>query len=248
MKTLSFTLLSASALLISAPASAKKYTNFLLNGWQGEASVSGSTTSGNTKTTDVGLALHLSKTDNKWTNKFDTTYDLGKTSGVDNKNRWFIGYQLDRQISNRLYVYGNANYFTDDFGAYKNGNFLGTGLGYKFIEPAPLAWDIEAGLGYRSQKLHDIGLIEGDKINEFALRGASSIKYDLNDAVSFYNNSEVIWSSSDTYLWNDSGITANLAGNLAARFSFRVDHHTDVPMGVEKTDTITRAALVYTMK
>jgi putative salt-induced outer membrane protein len=59
---------------------------------------------------------------------------------------------------------------------------------------------------------------------------------------------EIIWSESDTYIWNDIGLTATLAGNLAARASFRIDHHTDVPVGRENTDTITRFGLVYTMK
>ena len=86
-----------------------------------------------------------------------------------------------------------------------------------------------------------------DRQNEVALRGASKIAYDFNEYVSLYNNSEIIWSDSDTYLWNEFGVTANLVGNLAARASFRVDHHTDVLPGTEKTDTITRFGVVYTL-
>lgn len=238
-----FLLTTAACLAFSASASAGTLTK----GWAGEASISGSTTSGNTSTTDIGVALHLAKTDGKWTNKFDTTYDLGKSGGIDSKNRWYIGYQLNREINEKLYVYGNANYFTDDFGAYKQGSFIGSGFGYKVTQPDPVKWDVEAGVGYRSQKLQPVGLAASVSSNEFAVRGASNMTYKFNDAVNLYNNSEVIWSSGDTYLWNDTGITANLAGNLAARLSFRIDHHTDVPIGVKNTDTITRAALVYTL-
>lgn len=227
--------------------STNAFAGALTDGWGGEASLSGSTTSGNTSTTDIGLALHLTKEDGPWKHNFDTTYDLGRADGQDNKNRAYIGYKLDRQINDRLYAYGNANYFTDDFGAFKNGSFVGAGLGYKVIVPDPIGWAVEAGAGYRSQKAREVGIIPSMKVDEFAIRGASEFDYKFSDAVSFYNNSEVIWSESDTYLWNDVGITANLAGNLAARFSFRVDHHTDVPVGVEKTDTITRAAIVYTL-
>lgn len=237
-------LATALATLLSSPALAGSLTD----GWGGEASVSGSTTSGNTSTTDIGLALHLTKEDGPWKQKFDTTYDLGRADGLDNKNRAYIGYQLNRQINDRLYAYGNANYFTDDFGAFKNGSFVGAGLGYKVIETERTQWDVEGGAGYRSQKAREVGIIPSNTVDEFALRGGSEFDYQFSEAVSLYNNSEVIWSDSDTYLWNDTGITANLAGNLAARFSFRVDHHTDVPVGVKKTDTITRAALVYTLK
>lgn len=240
-----YLLLTTAACLMVAPSA---FAGDFTEGWGGEASLSGSTTSGNTSTTDVGLALHLTKEQGAWKHNFDTTYDLGKAGGIDNKNRWYIGYKLDRKINDRLYAYGNVNYFTDDFGAYKQGSFAGAGLGYTVFEPDPMAWSLEAGAGYRSQKLREIGNTPSVKENDFALRGASKFDYKFNNAVSFFNNSEVIWAKSDTYVWNETGVTATLAGNLAARFSFRVDHHTDVPAGVEKTDTITRGSLVYTLK
>ncbi|MBL4595506.1 MAG: DUF481 domain-containing protein [Robiginitomaculum sp.] len=217
------------------------------DGWGGEASLSGSQTTGNTDTTDIGIALRLSKTNGPWKSKFDTTYDLGQASGVNNQNRWTIGYQLDRKISEKMYVYGNADYFTDDFGPFKQGSFFGTGLGFQAIETEQMNWAVETGVGYRSQRSRGVGIIFPVTENEVALRGGSNFTYQLNDAVSFFNNSEVIWSDSDTYLWNDIGITAQVAGNLSARFNFRVDHHTSVPFGIENTDTITRIALVYTL-
>lgn len=237
-------LTTAACMAVTPAALAGDFTD----SWGGEAALSGSTTSGNTETTDIGLALHLNKTHGVWKHNFDTTYDLGKAGGVDNKNRWYIGYKLDRKIIDRLYAYANTNYFTDDFSAYKQGSFVGAGLGYTLFEPDPMAWSVEAGAGYRSQKLREIDNMPSVKETDFALRGASKFDYKFNDAVGFYNNSEVIWSDSDTYLWTETGVTATLAGNLAARFSFRVDHHTDVPAGVEKTDTITRGSLVYTLK
>lgn len=219
-------------------------------GWSGEASVSGSKTTGNTDTTDFGLALHVKKAGDVWRHSFDTTYDLGKVSGSTNKDRAYIGYQLDRKINDKFYVYGNANYFLDEFGAFKNGSFLGAGVGYQVIKTEPMQWALEGGAGYRSQKTHaQINpLVASATVNEFALRANSDFDYRFNDAVSLYNNSEILWSESDTYIWNDVGITANLAGNLAARMSFRVDNHSTVPVGRKKTDTITRVALVYTLK
>lgn len=232
------------------------------DGWSGEASLAGSRTTGNTDTTDLGLALNLQKATDVWRHTARASADFGRVDGTNNKERFTLGYQLDRDITDRLYAYGNADWYKDDFGAYENGYFLGTGLGYKLVLPDPLMWDVEAGLGYRSQLPQEPGITadftqaqfdaaelngDFDRTNELAARGASKIKYDLNDSVSLYNNSEIIYSSSDTYLWNEAGITANLMGNLAARASYRVDYHTDVLPGVENTDTITRFGVVYTI-
>ena len=225
-------------------------------GWTGEASVSGSNTTGNTKTTDAGVGIKLKKEGDTWGHKFRANADYGKVDGSKNKSAWSLGYQIDRNLNERTYVYGNADYYQDQFGAYKQGYFLGTGVGYKLVLPDPISWNVEGGAGYRSQKsrITDNRLatnpdgLASEKQNEVALRGFSDFDFKLNDNVSFYNDTEVIWSKSDTHIWDEAGITANLVGNLAARASFRIDHHTDVPFDTKKTDTTTRVGVVYTMK
>lgn len=239
MKTiLKLSLLVSAACALSTPAAAQID---LWSGWSGEAGISGSTTSGNTDTSDVGLALGVAKESGLWTHNFDATYDLGSVSGTDTKNRLFLGYQIDRDFTDRLYGYGNANYFSDDFGAYEEGYFLGAGLGYHVLVDKPITWAVEGGIGYRDQTLALTNTSEG----EFALRAHSDFDYYFNEAVSFYNDTEVIWSDSDTYTWNDIGLAAQLSGNLYAKFGVRVDHHSDVPAGVASTDTTTRGSLVY---
>lgn len=217
----------------------------MADGWEGEASLSGSKTSGNTDTTDVGLGLNLVKSADLWRHKFKASADYGKVSGTKNKQRFVLGYQIDRDLNDRLYAYANADYFQDDFGAFETGYFVGGGLGYKLVLPAPLKWDVEGGAGFRSQKTQAVPSVTEE---EFALRGASNLDYTFNDNVSLYNNSEIIWSDSDTYIWNETGVTAQLMGNLAARASFRVDNHSNVPAGRKKTDTISRVGVVYTIK
>lgn len=255
--------LASTALMAAAPAMAQS-TSGLANGWSGEASLTGSQTTGNTDTTDVGLAFNIQKESEKWRHTARGSADFGRANGLNNKERYTLGYQLDRDITDRLYVYGNADWYSDDFGAFENGYFVGTGLGYKLVQPAPWLWDIEGGVGFRSQQPAPgvasaddllnlspedlLDITDPDRTNEVGLRGASQITYDFNENVSFYNNSEILWSSSDTYLWNEFGLTAQLTGNLGARASIRVDHHTDVLPGVENTDTITRFGLVYAIK
>ena len=254
-KDLSVAFLATAILSIAAPAIAQ-------DGWTGEASLSGSRTTGNTDTTDLGLALKLERDTETWGHSLYGTIDFGRVDGEQNKERYTVGYQLDRNLTERLYVFGNGDYYRDEFGAFDEGYYLGAGVGYKLVLPAPLGWDIEGGAGFRSQNPRtpdvpeelteaELAILEAtgdlDRQNEFGLRGASKLTYDFNDNVSLYNNSEVTWTSSDTYLWNEIGITANLFGNLAARASYRVDHHTDPIIG-ENTDTISRVGVVYTIK
>lgn len=238
---------AASALALSAfvPAFAQDSEP----GWVGEASLTGSRTTGNTDTTDVGLGLQLANDTGKWRHSFNASADYGRAAGVNNKQRVVLGYQIDRDISDRLYAYANADGFSDDFGAFGSGYFVGAGLGYELVLPEPIGWRVESGLGFRSQTAQETALIpDPQSTDELAARLGSTLGWTINDKVTAYNNSELIYSSSDTYVWNETGLTATLAGRLAARASFRLDHHTDVPVGREKTDTITRFGLVYTME
>jgi len=216
-------------------------------GWAGEASLTGSKTTGNTDTTDVGLGLKLAKEGDVWRHKFNASADYGRAAGATNKQRFVLGYQIDRDISERLYAYANADYFQDDFGAFEDGYFLGTGLGYEVIVPDPIGWKLEAGVGYRNQTPQTLPGVASNSTSEVAGRLGSDFDWTLNDKVSLYNDSELIYSNSDTNVWNEFGLTATLTGRLAARASFRVDHHSDVPVGRENTDTVTRFGLVYTV-
>jgi len=165
-------LLLAAAMLVASAGTAQAQ---ITEGWSGEASLSGSKTTGNTDTTDLGLGLKLQKETDVWRHKFKALADTGKVSGEN------------------------------DFGPFKQGYFLGTGVGYKAILPEPLSWNLEGGLGYRSQKsrivdndilTNPLGLAS-DRTNELAVRGFSDLDYVLNENVSLYNDTEIIYSKSD---------------------------------------------------
>ncbi|MEP1229836.1 MAG: DUF481 domain-containing protein [Litorimonas sp.] len=246
-------ILFTTAISLCALSTTANAQSSLLDGWSGEASANGSRTTGNTDTLDFGLGLKLQKEAGPWTHKFKGNADFGEVDGDTTRERYDFGYQIDRDINDRLYVFGNGDYFKDEFGAFQDGYFVGGGLGYKVFTPDPLGWALEAGAGFRSQQEQDtlaadLSTISGDTTNEIGIRGKSDFDYKLNENVSVYNDTEIIWSSSDTYIWNEVGLTAQLIGNLAARASYRVDYHSNPPTGAVGTDTISRIGVVYTLK
>ena len=256
----------ATALCLATSSPAFAQFNNITEGWSGDASLTGSRTTGNTDTLDFGAGLKLQKEDGPWTHKFKANADFGEVDDQSTRERYDLGYQIERDFNDRLYGFANGDYYKDEFGAFQDGWFLGGGLGYKVILPDPVGWNLEGGAGFRSQQAQDFQgfdadgvtlsvdadgnpiLTEGLTENEFALRGFSDFDYAFNDNVSLYNDTEILWASSDTYIWNEIGLTAKLAGNLSARASFRVDHHTDAPVGTESTDTTTRFGIVYSIK
>ncbi|WP_371396392.1 YdiY family protein [Fretibacter rubidus] len=214
-------------------------------GWSGEAAVTGSKTTGNTETTDLGVNLKLKREFGDFRHKFKGRFDYGKNKGNRNKQRLGLGYQVERDVSERLFILGTADYFQDDFGAFEEGYYVGAGFGYKVLMNDPTQWDLSGGIGYREQTPQNETTPAKEEV---ALQLRSDFDHALNDAVSIYNNTELLHSKSDTYIWNEIGLNAKLMGDLAARISYRIDNHSTVPAGRKKTDTITRIGVVYKMK
>jgi putative salt-induced outer membrane protein len=222
-----------------------------VEGLTGEISLDGAVTTGNTDTSNLGFGLKLAAATENWRHSFKSNAVYGRANGATNKSRYALGYQLDRDINDRLYFFSNADYFSDDFGAFKQGLFLGGGFGYQVLEEEPTTLRLETGLGYREQKarLKDdpSGLVSRTE-TELAGRLSSDFDHTFNDNVSFQNDTELLYSSSDTFITNEAGIISKLWENISLRASFRVENHSNVPEGREKTDTISRLGVVYTMK
>jgi len=232
--------------LHAAPAYAQLGENI-----EGEVSLNGSITTGNTDTTNGGFGLKLSTASNGWRHAFKSSANYGRANGKTNKSRYSLGYQLDRDIGEKYYFFGNADYFSHDFGAFKQGHFVGAGFGFRALNKQPTKLRLESGLGYRSQKSrlkdNDPSGLGSRTEEEVAARLFSDFDHKFNDNVSFQNDTELLYSSSDTFLKNEVALKSKIWSNLSIRASFRIETHTDVPEGREKTDTISRIGVVYTM-
>lgn len=221
-------------------------------GWLGEFALNGSSTTGNNETTDVGFAMKLSNRGSDWRHNARASADYGRSQGDTNKRRYRLGYKIGRDLAPRVYGFLNADYFSDDFGAFKNGRYFGGGVGYSVLVDGPTLWRLEGGAGHREQKSRlsaptpegEVSLTE----DFITARLFSDFEHAFNENVRFTNDTELFYSDIDTYFINDTAVTSKLFESLAIRASFRVETHSDVPEGREKTDTISRIGVVYTMK
>jgi putative salt-induced outer membrane protein len=240
--------LSFIAFLLATGTAQAQFTE----GLTGELSVNGAVTTGNTETTNVGFASKLATATKEWRHSAKLSAHYGRANGKTNKSRYALGYQLDRDLNDQLYFFGNADYFSRDFGAFKQGHFLGAGFGYQLWEQDPTTLKLEAGLGYRSQKARlnasDPSGLASRRDTELAGRFVSDFDHSFNEHVSFRNDTELLYSPSDTFIANEAGIKSTIWQNISLLASFRVENHSNVPEGREKTDTISRLGVVYTMK
>jgi putative salt-induced outer membrane protein len=240
------------------------------DGWSGEGNLGAGITTGNTDTVDVGVGLKLSKDFDPWKVSAEGGYDFGQVDGVDNRNRWYVGTQAQRDFTDRIYGFGNISYEEDQFSGFDSRLFVGVGAGYHIFKEKPLTWAVEVAPGYRRSVVADVitpamdAVIDagppivivtpatpeiiatpGFTANDFAVRGSSRFAYDFNDKVTFTNDTDVIWTDTSTQTINTAAVTAQLTERISGRVSFEVRNDTNPPDGFVRTDTATRVAVVY---
>ncbi len=231
----------AGAMTIALPAHAEDEAAT----WTGEGSLSGGVTTGNTETTDLGLGVDLGREMGLWKVGIQAAADYGETEGNETKNRIFLGSNLDRQINDRLFGFGQLSYEKDEFSGFESRAFIGGGLGYEVLASDATQWTVRGGPGLKIDEIEATLLTPATTEESFGATAQSNFAHQFNDNVAFTNDTNVLYAETSTQIGNIAALTATLTDTLSARISFEARHDTDPVAGFESTDTISRVSLVY---
>ncbi len=231
------TLITATVLTLTLAASPGRALDLQ---WSGEGALGGGFTTGNTETSDFGASLTLEGKGRVWTHTLDAAIDFAESAGTTTKDRQFLAYQADRDLSDRLFAYGRGSWERDEFSGYNSRLFAGVGLGYHVIKSAMTDWTLEGGPGYKRDEP-----TTGATEQNLSVRLGSGFSHSFNEHVTVGNDTDVLWTTDSTQVINSAALTSKLMGSLSARLSFDLRYDTDPRAGRESTDTTTRASLVY---
>ncbi len=231
----------AGAMTLALPAHAQDEAT----GWTGEGSLSAGVTTGNTETTDLGLGIDLGRDLGLWAVGLQASADYGETDGAETKNRIFLGTNLDRQINDRLFGFGQLSYEKDEFSGFDSRAFIGGGLGYEVLIGEQTQWTVRGGPGLKIDEIQATLTAPATTEESFGATAQSNFAHAFNESVAFTNDTNVLYAETSTQIGNIAALTASLTNTLSARVSFEVRHDTDPVDGFESTDTISRVSLVY---
>lgn len=191
-------------------------------GWDGSLSLRASATDGNTETYDVGIGGRLGYFDGANGHKFNLSYSYSQDEDTATDNDLFLSYDYTRELARNVYAYGEIQTVDSEFGTFSDDTFVGAGLGYRAVSNPTTQWAIQTGPGYRWAEYQS-----GEEIDEFAWSVGSFFSHDLNDTVSLYNDTNMIWSETDIATTNELGISVAMSNNLALRTSLLTEHHSE---------------------
>jgi len=236
MKSLQLLLLSLSVFALSASVVAEEVES----PWSGSAALGYLSTDGNSETTSINADFALAYITGRWTHGLKALAIGGTTSEETIAERYFLGLKSDWAINDRSYLFGLIDIDRDRFSAYDLRTSEALGYGRKLINTETRKWNVEIGAGATQ-----LDPIIGEDISDAILRLATDYHWDFSETAAFDQTVSIEAGDSNTYIESVSSIKAKLYKDLGVRFSYSIKNNSDVPVGIEKTDTFTAISLEY---
>lgn len=234
-----------SALTILATATAQAETAApdaaaLDTAWKGNVEIGYVTTSGNTETESLNAKAKAETEREKWRHTISLEALNSSDQNVTTAERYLLSGQSDYKMGAKNFFYALVSYEDDRFSGYDYRVMESIGYGRRVIGEPKLTLDLEIGPGARQSKL-DSGKTE----DEFLARGAAKLAWKVSDTSKFTEDFTAEVGQDVTVTKSVTGLSAKVNSSLATKLTYTIKNTSDVPPGIEKTDTEVAVTLVY---
>jgi putative salt-induced outer membrane protein len=224
----------------AAAEKAAKMQGGILQNWTGSGEVGAFQSSGNTSATGVTLGVAAVKEAEVWRLKFRALADYQRTNGITSREQGVIALEPNYKINDRLYAFGLAQAERDKFQGFSSRFTLSGGLGYQVIKNERMVLDVKAGPAWRKTNF-----TTGGSDSSLAGLGAANFAWKLTPSITFTEDASAYIQSGNSSYSSVTGLNAKLSDAITARLSHQLDHETNPPAGLKKTDSLSRVTIIY---
>jgi len=209
--------------------------------WKASAELGYVSTSGNTSTETLNTKAAVSTDRESWKHKAEVTA-LKSSDDVDTTAEKYTFFaQSDYKLSKPNFLFGNVNYENDKFSGFEYQVTETVGYGRRVIDNESVSLDLEIGPGSRQVKLDT-----GEKSSEGIIRGAAKLDWIVSDTSKFAEVLTVEAGDDVTITKSVTSLSSKINSSLSMKITYTYKLTSDVPVGVDDTDTETAVTLVYT--
>jgi putative salt-induced outer membrane protein len=207
----------------------------------GSAALGYLATSGNTDSTNGNASFKLDwDRGGLWTHHWTALAINASSSGTTTAEAYAAGYTARRELSERSYLFGSADWREDRFSGYDEQLTEAVGYGRRLIDNARHTLAVEGGVGAKQSTL-----LDGTELDEGIVRGALDYVLRISESSDFTQKLLTELGDENRYTESISALRATLIGNLALVLSYTIKNNSDVPPGIDETDTFTAISLEY---
>lgn len=214
-------------------------------GWSGEGQIGGFQTTGNTKDTGIVVGVKLAGEGLHWDHAIEALADFQRTNGESTREAFRFGYKTNYNISDTWYAYGLLQWERDKFAGITRRFTESVGFGHVLFDNPMFSFKLDVGPALRQTRYVAVPPLPERSDGRITLQGTGTLEWTIRDGLHFTEEFGALAGSGNSTFYSHSALTAALNDVLSARLSFDLDHETSPPPGFFKTDTATRASLVY---
>ncbi len=209
--------------------------------WTGSVSIGASVSSGNTnrRTANANADAQLRRENDRYTLDGYWNYaDQKEESGGDrilSERKLGGSAKYDYFLTERLFLYAASSGAYDKIANLRLRWTAGAGAGYQLYEREDLAWALEAGLAYVNE---DFVGTEDDN-DYISARGASDVRWEIREGLSFFQKAEVFQSledGDDILARKDSRVRMALTQAMFAQLQYVLDYDNSPASGKKRMD------------
>lgn len=212
----------------------------LLDNWSGQGQLGAFRSTGNASNTGITAGLSLERVGIDWRHKLTALVDYQENNGVTTREQFLAAYEVNYNLSDRMFVYGLAQYERDTFQGFSARYSGSGGVGYRVIDNDDMQLAVKAGPAYRQTQF-----VGGASDSSIAGLGALDFDWQIAENLKFTQDASAFVQSSNNTFVSTTGLTAALGGGLSASLSYSLEHDTDPPLGAVQTDTLSRITIIY---
>jgi putative salt-induced outer membrane protein len=233
MNSMHFASAALLATLVATPASASD--------WKGKGEFGLVLSRGNSEAETLNAKVDVGTEIGKWTHSVGFSALRASTESVTTADRYELRGQTNYKLTDRSYLFGGLRYENDEFSAFDYQATGSGGYGYKFIDTERTKFIGQIGAGYRLSEVR----LTGESQDEAVARGDILFEHQFTDTTKLIEKFLVEAGSSNTFLQNELAVEVKMTDRLALSVAYAVRHNTKTQPGVEKTDQLTTANIVF---
>jgi len=214
---------------------------------------------GNTKSADIKTGFDVKYEEDLWRTTLALDLLVKKTEKTDENGddhfetsdqKWTLesktNYTLDSKSKN--YIYGDVAYEDNRFSGFENQSSVSAGWGREWFKNEQASLFADIGPGYKRDVLKATDDMASETKSSFIIQAQALYLRKINEHVEFKQILSAKYSpksGENSKYKAETSITTKLIESLALKFSFIIDHNTEVEEGTDRTDTQTAMTLVY---
>lgn len=227
----------AAGLIVMSPLCAQEEES---GPWSGTATLGYLATDGNTENTSLNSGFGVDYESGKWLHGFAAQAINATQEGDSTAESYIAGWKTEYSFTENNYAFLRVDWRKDRFSGYDQQLSETIGYGRRLLDTGVHVLNVEIGAGARQLDVAD-GTSESDVI----ARAGLDYLWQFSETAAFTQDFIVESGDTNTFLQSISAIKATLIGDLALVASYTIRNNSDVPAGLEKTDTFTALSLEY---